>query len=142
MDFEGVYSEGASSEVTVKEDVVTDMELEVDTSVVLVSEMADSEAGAFECAASEVMVIEIMNSGDCRGSLWSITAKNTDCSTGPLARPFARWLAPLTHSLAPDCLLRSHPPLCSLVRSLAHFAHFLARGTVIVNDWMAIYFGP
>ena len=31
-----------------------------------------------------------------RGALWSITAKNTDCSTGPLARPFARSLAPLT----------------------------------------------
>ena len=68
--------------------------------------------------------------------LWSITAKNTDCSTGPLARPFARSLAPLTRSLAPDCSLRSRPPLRSLVRSLAHFAHSLARGTV--NDWMAI----
>ena len=68
--------------------------------------------------------------------VWSITAKNTDCSTGPLARPFARSLAPLTRSLAPDCSLRSRPPLRSLVRSLAHFAHSLARGTV--NDWMAI----
>ena len=62
--------------------------------------------------------------------------KNTDVSTGPLARPFARLLAPLTRSLAPDCSLRSRPPLHSLVRSLAHFAHSLARGTV--NDWMAI----
>ena len=69
-------------------------------------------------------------------SLWSITAKNTDCSTGPLARPFARSLAPLTRSLAPDCSLRSRPPLRSLVCSLAHFAHSLARGTV--NDWMPI----
>ena len=69
-------------------------------------------------------------------ALWSITAKNTDCSTGPLARPFARSLAPLTHSLAPDCSLRSRPPLRSLVRSLAHFAHSLAHGTV--NNWMAI----
>ena len=43
-------------------------------------------------------------------SLWSKTAKNTDRSTGPLARPFAR--------------------------PLAHFAHSLARGTV--NDWMAL----
>ena len=66
----------------------------------------------------------------------SITAKNTDCSAGPLARPFAHSLAPLTRSLAPDYLLRSRPPLRSLVRSLAHFAHSLARGTV--NDWMAI----
>ena len=55
-------------------------------------------------------------------TLWSITAKNTDCSTGPLARPFARSLAPLTGLLAPDCSLRSRPPLRSLVRSLAHFA--------------------
>ena len=70
------------------------------------------------------------------GSLWSITAKNTDCSTRPLARPFPRSLAPLTRSLAPDCSLRSCPPLCSLVRSLTHFAHSLASGTV--NDWMAI----
>ena len=45
-------------------------------------------------------------------------------------------LALLTRSLAPDCSLRSRPPLRSLVRSLAHFAHSLARGTV--NDWMAI----
>ena len=45
-------------------------------------------------------------------------AKNTDCSTGPLARPFARSLAPLPRSLAPDCLLRSRPPLRSLARSL------------------------
>ena len=65
--------------------------------------------------------------------LWSITAKNTDCSTGPLARPFAH---SLTHSLAPDCSLCSHPPLRSLVRSLAHFANSLACGTL--NDWMTI----
>ena len=64
-------------------------------------------------------------------SLWSITAKNTDCSAGPLACPFARSLAPLTRLLAPDCSLRSRPPLRSLIRSLAHFTHSLARGTVI-----------
>ena len=69
---------------------------------------------------------------------WPGTAKNRDVSTGPLARPFARSLAPLTRSLAPDCSLCSHPPLRSLVRSLAHFAHSLTRGTV--NDWMAILF--
>ena len=51
-------------------------------------------------------------------ALWSGTNKNRDVSTGPLARPFARSLAPLTRSLAPDCLLRSRPPLRSLVRSL------------------------
>ena len=69
-------------------------------------------------------------------ALWSGTNKNRDVSTGPLARSFARSLAPLTHSLAPDCSLRSRPPLRSLVRSLAHFAHSLARGTV--NNKMAI----
>ena len=68
--------------------------------------------------------------------LWFRSAKNRDVSTGPLARPFAHSLAPLTRSLAPDCSLHSRPPLRSLVRSLAHFAHSLARGTV--NDWMAI----
>ena len=55
------------------------------------------------------------------------------CSTEPLARPFAR---SLTLSLAPDCSLRLRLPLPLLVRSLAHFAHSLARGTV--NGWMAI----
>merc|ERR1712002_1419306 len=69
-------------------------------------------------------------------TLWSRTAKNTGWSTGPLARQFARSLALLTHSLAPDCSLRLHPPLRPLVCLLAYFAHFLARG--IVNDWMAI----
>ena len=60
----------------------------------------------------------------------SRTTKNQDVSTGPLARPFAHSLAPLTRSLAPDCSLRSRPPLHSLVRSLAHFAHSLAHGKV------------
>ena len=53
------------------------------------------------------------------GLLWSGTNKNQDISTGPFARPFARSLAPLTHSLAPDCSLCSCPPLRSLTRSLA-----------------------
>ena len=61
-------------------------------------------------------------------ALWSITAKNTDCSTGQLARPFARSLSPLTRSLAPDCSLGSRPPLRSfIVRSLSHFALSLPR---------------
>ena len=30
------------------------------------------------------------------GALWARLTKNPDCSTGPLARPFARSLAPLT----------------------------------------------
>ena len=67
---------------------------------------------------------------------WSGTTKNHVVSTGPLTCPFARSLAPLTHLLAPPCLLCSRAPLRSFVCSLAHFAHSLARGTV--NDWMAI----
>ena len=63
-------------------------------------------------------------------ALWSATNKNRDASTGPLTRPFAHSLAPLTRLLAPDCSLRSRPPLRSLIRSLAHFAHSLARGKV------------
>ena len=39
------------------------------------------------------------------GALWSGINKNRDVSTEPLARPFARSLAPLTRSLAPDCSL-------------------------------------
>ena len=62
-------------------------------------------------------------------ALWSETNMNRDVSTGTLARPFARLLAPLTRSLAPDCSLRSRPTLLSLIRSRAHFAHSLAGGT-------------
>ena len=71
-------------------------------------------------------------------ALWCRTAKNTDCTTGPLACS----LALLTRLLAPDCSLHSRPPLRSLarsrppLRSLARFTHSLARGKV--NDWMAI----
>ena len=67
---------------------------------------------------------------DNDNALWSGTNKNQDVSTGSLARPFVRLLALLTRSLAPDCSLRSRPPLRSPVRSLAHFAHSLARGKV------------
>ena len=48
------------------------------------------------------------------------TAMNRDLSTGPLTRPFACSLAPLTHSLASHRLLRSCAPLRSFVCSLAH----------------------
>ena len=40
--------------------------------------------------------------------------------TGLLAHPFARFLTPLAHSLAPPCLLRSRAPLCFFYRSLTH----------------------
>ena len=70
-------------------------------------------------------------------ALWSRITKNPDVSTGPLARPFARWLAPLNRSIALPYLLCLRAPLRSLVCSLAHSAHPLARETV--NDWTAIY---
>ena len=81
------------------------------------------------------------------GKTWNKTpthtlgAKNPDSSTGPLTRPFARSLAPLTHSLAPlapsAALTRSLArSLHSLVPSLAHFTHSLARGKVI--GWLFI----
>ena len=70
---------------------------------------------------------------DEHNALWSETNKNRDVITGPLARPFAPSrspLSPLTRSLAPDCLLCLRPLLRSLVCSLAHSPHSLARGKV------------
>ena len=64
-------------------------------------------------------------------ALWSKIEKSTGVSTGLFNRPFAHSLAPLTCSLAPDCSLRSRPPLCSLLCSLAHFAYSLTHGKVI-----------
>ena len=46
--------------------------------------------------------------------LWFRTTMIRDVSTGPLAHPFARSLAPLSHLLAPHCSLRS------FVHLLAH----------------------
>ena len=51
-------------------------------------------------------------------TLWLKIEKNTDVIAGPLARPFSR----TAHSFAGSRLL---------VCSLAHFAHGLARGTMI-----------
>ena len=90
--------------------------------------------GHFWCAPSHFCIIFMQFPDFGLGSaLWSGTNKNRDVSTGPLARPFAHSLAPLTCLLTPDCLLRSRLPLHSLVFSLAHFAHSLARGKV--NFW-------
>ena len=63
-------------------------------------------------------------------SLWSKTAKNTDWSTRPLTRPFARSLAPLVH------LLRT----ARFARAL-HCAHLLARSLtsltrLLVGNWI------
>ena len=44
--------------------------------------------------------------------------RNNQESRWALAYPFARSLAPLTHSLAPPCLLRSRAPLRLLTHSL------------------------
>ena len=65
-------------------------------------------------------------------SQWFRTTKNTDLSTGPLTCSFARSLAPLTHSLALPCSLRSCASLHTLICLLVLFAHSLACGTV--ND--------
>ena len=68
-----------------------------------------------------------------RSALWSGTNKNRDVNTGPIARPFALSLTPLTRLVAPDCSLHSRPLLRSLIRSLAHFADSRAHGKV--NYW-------
>ena len=51
--------------------------------------------------------------------LWFRTAMNRDLNSGPLAHPCARSLTPLTHLLAPPCLLRS------LIRCAGLFARSL-----------------
>ena len=42
-------------------------------------------------------VLEWLQGGAVTLALWSRTNKNPDVSTGPLARPFANLLAPITH---------------------------------------------
>ena len=74
-------------------------------------------------------------------ALWAQTTKNTDWSTGPLACPFVRsftcLLALLTCLLAPHYSLCLRAPLRSLVRLLAHFAHFLTVGQWMIG-WLFI----
>merc|ERR1712198_723910 len=67
-------------------------------------------------------------------------------STGPIARPLASSLAPLTHSLVPHCSLRSRAPLrsfarttCSLTRSRAHGKQVFVYKT---NASISYTFGP
>ena len=69
-------------------------------------------------------------------TLWAWITKNTDWSTGPLARPFANSLVSLTRSLTPDCSLRSRPPLRSLVRSLTLLTPSLVGQWI--NRWLFI----
>ena len=73
-------------------------------------------AGKCACEGANVHASEQMGA-----PLWSKTAKNTDCSTGPLARPFTRSLAPLTRSLA------SLAPSAALTHSLARSLCSLPR---------------
>ena len=75
----------------------------------------------------EMLVVPAAGELQCRvgwdgeSALWFRLTKNQDISAGPLARPFALSLTPLTRLLATDCSLRLRPPLRSLVCSLAHF---------------------
>ena len=62
---------------------------------------------------------------------WFRSAKNQDVSTGLLACPFAC----AAHSFACSTLLALLARSAALIRSLARFAHSLARGKV--NDWMS-----
>ena len=73
-----------------------------------------------------IMIMNMITMMTTNVAQWARITKNPDKSTGLLARLFARSLTPLTRSLAPDCSLRSRPPLRSL-------AHSLARGKV--NFW-------
>ena len=62
------------------------------------------------------IMVTILARLHCGQKLYEIDA----WSTGPFTRPLAHSLAPLTHSLALHCSLRSRAPLRSVVRSLAH----------------------
>ena len=69
-------------------------------------------------------------------ALWFSTTKNHNKSIGPLARPFARFLSPLTHLLTSHCCLRLCTPLRSFINSLSHsLTHSRACGKV--NDWIS-----
>ena len=90
-------------------------------------EMTNDTISADEVVAA---LVNIKGNVDIKAkskTLWCRIIKNTDWSTGPLARPFACSLAPLTHSLALYYSLRLRAPLRSLVHSLAHFAPFAHR---------------
>ena len=76
------------------------------------------------------------STADDVAALCARSTENPDVSTGSLAHPFARLLVPLTRLLAPHYSLYSRAPLYLLIRSLVHFARYLAHGKVI--DGMAI----
>ena len=72
---------------------------------------------------------------------WFRTAKNQDVSTGPLACPFARSLAPLTHSLALHCLLCMRPLIHSFICFLAHALSPQLWGKMSQNDLVLSHSG-
>ena len=88
----------------------------------------------------------------CHSARWFRTAKNRHISTALLARPFAYSLAPLTHLLAPHCLLHFRSPLHSFLRILAHshsnsremFQHYWAvrRHSALVSGEVVRYASP
>ena len=64
--------------------------------------------------------------GNALISLWFRTTKNSDGSTGPLARPFVRSLKLLTRSLAPPCFARA---LCCTLSFPGSLTYSRVRGT-------------
>ena len=67
-------------------------------------------------------------------ALWSRSTKNPNGSTGPLARPHARLLAPFIHSLDSHCSLRSRALLRSFVRTLFHSLTSKLMAKRMIND--------
>ena len=72
------------------------------------------------------------NAEDGTSALRARITKNTDWSTGPLARPFARLLTPLTHLLAPHCSALLRTALARFARAL-RCAHLLTRS--LLRSW-------
>merc|ERR1711954_411968 len=59
--------------------------------------MACSQTGSGKTLAYVLPLLDAVLKGRETAALWFRSAKNQDVSTGPLACPFARSLAPLTH---------------------------------------------
>ena len=78
------------------------------------STLAHTRLRPFETCV--VVVGSMLAKGNQGTALWSKTAKNTDCSTGPLTRPFAC----TAHSFAFSTLLASLTRSAALTRLLAH----------------------
>ena len=59
--------------------------------------------------------------------------KESGVSTGPLAHPFARSLAPLTHSPAPHCSLRSFICLLAHSRACGKMSDSLSKNNLVLS---------